>query len=192
MHTALFIDNILVNIISRLNLRKKFAIQVISNAFKATSMIHLKQQKSLVITNDLYGERWMEDMCPHHPWDNSMVIHHDLRDWKVWRRILEAMPNIQFLFFNIEIHTRKIYRTLLQTVIMAQSRKLVCLQVPYHYSVSSKDQFPFVTDLPQLKHISFYDISDASYQQLTAAAPNLTLIGRRAPDGFVLVPSNKT
>ena len=178
MHTVLFIDTILDNIIARLHLRNKFAIQGVSNDFKTMSMIQLKQQKSVVITNDLSRERWMEEGCPHHPCNNSMVIYHDFTDWKIWRRILEAMPNIQFVFFNIEIHTRKIYRTLLQTVIMAQSKKLICLQVPFHFSAASRDEFPFVTDLPQLQHISFYAIFDRCYEQLTRAAPNLTIIRR--------------
>ena len=185
MHPVFFIHSILDNIVARLDLRNKFAIQGISNDFKTTSMIQLKQQKSVVITNDLSRERWMEEGCPHHPCNNSMVIYHDFRDCKVWRRILEAMPNIQFLFFNIEVHTRKIYRTLLQTVMMAQSKKLVCLQVPYHFSISPRDGFPFTTDFPQLQHISFYAVFNTCYQQLTRAAPNLTVIRREENQSVV-------
>ena len=183
MSSSWFSNDVIVSrILSRLTLTERFSVQGVCYFWKEVSSSCIRQQKSIVITEERYCSLDIEQgysyhECYHHCAKYDDIVSQLMTNLNFWNNILDMMPHLEVVCFrlrNIEgcrLEWDK-YSKVLEIVMRKTCQTLVCLNLS-EYSEDRDDPFPFVHHLPRLKHFIVWKMSPFTVKNLITAAPSL-------------------
>jgi hypothetical protein len=177
MHLCLKQDVIVALILSKGDLRQRFALKVLSRKWMSCSIASLMNQKSLWIMNTGSEEQ------KH---SNDILVH-SFEDLDFWKKCTSFMPRLEKLKINRfdlnyarSYQEWKSYLDLLQVLMTKYCNTLQVLLLPQHEEPDEDEpfdpDFPFVYSLPGLKIVQVADISSRNMRKLLTAAPNICLM----------------
>ena len=174
MSTLLSNEFVLQEVVNRLPVTQKFAIQSVSHRFKRVSRQCLRRQRKLVILDqeelpanyDFFKESLCQPCSVHEELTLMDAIPVPGNDALLLSHILNTMCNLEIVFVE------KCWAHLNNLVFQTQKNSLSCFYAPYFFSADITDES---LKFAQLKHIHFgrNNIDHKSLEKILTCCPRL-------------------
>ena len=188
MDLCLSIHHILRRIISKLNLREKFAVQGICRQWKENAIACLKEHECLAISEKDASTFWPFSTCSEHPdsfTDN--LISRKASDAEFWERTLSLLPGIKSVYIDVRSLEGPRYiqasdfKAIIRLLFNSCGQSLECLCIPGHNGREDEVEIFSPTDsLPQLQHLFLSGTNEVA--KVIKACPKLVQL--RSSTGF--------
>ena len=183
MDSCLSTDLIIFRIISKLNLREKFGVQILSRRWKIIAIQCLRHHEYLVINKHPPSSYWRHTSCDEHSFlvtvNNDNSIWAKPRDLEFWKRTLSLLPGVKYLNMDKLLDDSGnflswTYKPILQLIIDCCGQSLECLCLPEHEEYEEQGEiFPLIDFLPHLKHMIVNITTSHVTEKILNACPNL-------------------
>ena len=161
MDSCLSVDHILRRIISKLNLREKFAVQGICRQWKENAIACLKEHECLAISKSEPCNFWSFSTCPEHPRvSTDNLISGKASDTEFWERTLSLLSGIKSVYIDVRNSNRSDLiqasdlKAIIRLLFNSCGQSLECLCIPEHNGRDDEVEiFSPKDSLPQLQHL---------------------------------------
>ena len=183
MDSCLSTDLILHRIISKLNLREKFAAQGVCRQWRDNAVACLQQHEWLVISESGPNDFYCYDICPDHI-DVSIdnLIWAKQSDIEFWKRTLPLLSGVKYAYIDLRPSDGgdwqyEAYSPIIQLLVKSCGQSLECLCIPDYSDREEEDHsFPFTDSLPRVKHVFQSHTKGKVTRNILTACPSLELL----------------